>query len=355
MATQSEPQSAQSLFFDPDTHPEDTKSFNEFCDLFVLRYNALYPDPPKVSLDTAITRWKLQNTTADNEDPKPTLDQYDAIRNDWRSQDKVTKFMGLFSSKRFHKDWHTAQQDENLRNNASWTDFIQWMRTYYKPTENPTLKNFHFRDLKQTPDETFTAFCNRVEHEASHCYFKCTNGNCTAESTATRDQIIIGTHYQTIREEALLKSWDLATLRSEGMKMESASKSSSQIGGETVNKLGKYSFKNVKQQPLSRTNKDRQRRTYNCFYCGDKTNNLSQHREICKGVQNKCSNCSKLGHLPTVCRSRNISKIDANKENKVEADVAPEKKDDDVPDQSAYNVNLFIIKGITKTKIKRNT
>ena len=44
------------LYFDPDAHPEDTlKVFNEFCDTFILRYNALYPDPPKVSMDAAIS------------------------------------------------------------------------------------------------------------------------------------------------------------------------------------------------------------------------------------------------------------------------------------------------------------
>ena len=192
-----EPRS-QTLFFDPDAHPDDTlKVFNKFCDSFTLRYNAQYPDPPKVSMDAAISRWKIANATADVADPKPTVEQYDAISEAWRSKDKVCKFLGLFSSKRFQTDWIAAQPDETLRGTATWTLFQQYMRAYYKPTENSTLKNFHFRDIRQGPEETFTAFCSR---EAGHCSFKCAHATCTAEETATRDQIVIGTQYQNIRE-----------------------------------------------------------------------------------------------------------------------------------------------------------
>ena len=221
----SEPHRPPSLYFDPGKHPENTlKLFNEFCDMFVLRYNALYPDPPKVSMDAALSRWKILNATTENPDPKPTVEQYDAVRNDWRSKDRVAKFLGLFSSKRFQTDWTAAQSTATLCDSATWPLFLQYMREYYKPTESSTLKNFHFRDLHQGPQETFTAFCSRVALEASHCSFKCANADCTAEETAARDQIIIGTHHQNIREEALLKSWDLATLRTERMKIESATK-----------------------------------------------------------------------------------------------------------------------------------
>ena len=177
-----EPRSHPTLFFDPDKHPEDTlKKFVDFCDSFVLRYNAMYPDPPKVSMDAAVARWKVENTTADVADPRPTIQQYDTLRDNWRARDKVTKFLGLFSSKRFQQDWIAAQPDSNIRDTASWAQFVEFMKTYYKPTENSTLKNFHFRELQQGPDETFTAFCSRVALDASHCSFKCAHQACTAE------------------------------------------------------------------------------------------------------------------------------------------------------------------------------
>ena len=167
-----QPQS-HDLFFDPQKHPDNTlKSFNEFTQSFQLRYTAQFPDPPKVSLDSALHQWKITNTTTDDPNPAPTLAQYDAIVEKWQSKDKVAKFLGMFSSANFYNDWIAAQPTETLRNNAGWTEFITYMKEYYKPTENLTLKNYHFRALAQEKEQTLAAFCNKVEKEAKHCEFK---------------------------------------------------------------------------------------------------------------------------------------------------------------------------------------
>ena len=117
-----EPQSQQTtsatqnnLFFDPDAHPEATlKAFTEFAQVYELRYDAQFPDPPTVSFEAALKRWKITNTTAETPDPSPTLAQYDQIREEWKSRDRVTKFVGMFSSVRFQADWRNAQPDENI-------------------------------------------------------------------------------------------------------------------------------------------------------------------------------------------------------------------------------------------------
>ena len=244
-----EPQSLQmqSIIFDPHKHPEDTlKAFNEFAEVFELRYNAQFPDPPKVSLDATIERWKVENTTTDVPNPKPNIQEYDNLRNEWRSKDRVAKVLGMFSTKRLYNDWLAAHPNSDTRMNAKWDDFLQEMRQYYKPTENSTLKNYHFRDLSQGLEEAFPGFCNRIEREAKHCSFKCDDVACTAEQIAIRDQIIIGTHNDKIREKPLMECWDMSTLRKEGMRMESASRGGAEIGGEMVNKVGKYSFKQTK-------------------------------------------------------------------------------------------------------------
>ena len=104
--------SASTLYFDPDLHPDDTlRAFDEFIQSFTLRYDAKYPDPPKVSLDAAISRWKLIN-----DDKKPTVDDYDNIRDEseWRSKDRVAKLLGIFSSKRLFADWKVAEPDGNI-------------------------------------------------------------------------------------------------------------------------------------------------------------------------------------------------------------------------------------------------
>ena len=202
--------SGANLCFDPDSHPKDTlKQFKEFCRRFQLRYEAQYPDPPKSSMDAALQRLKVAHTTEILTDPKPTIDQYDAILDEWRSKDMLVKVIGMFSEPRLSLDWEVAEADQQLRRRATWDEFQEKMQTYYKPTENATLMNYQFRELSQIQNETFPAFCNRVETEARMCNFKCTSANCTAEAIAVRDQIIIGTNNTRIREEALMKSWEL--------------------------------------------------------------------------------------------------------------------------------------------------
>ena len=204
------------LYFDPNDHPDETlKAFDNFAQMFELRYDAQFPDPPKVSLDGAIQRWKVENAVEGQPEPKPSLEQYDNIVSTWRARDKVAKCLGMFSSNRLFTDWQVAEPDEAVRKVAPWSDFLAKMKLYYKPTENLTLKNFQFRSLLQENKESFATFCNRVEKEAKHCGFKCENAGCTAQDTAIRDQIIIGTSEDKIREEALMKSWDLSTLRRE--------------------------------------------------------------------------------------------------------------------------------------------
>ena len=87
----------QQIFFGPDEHPEDMlKAFKEFCQTFELLYDAQYPDPPKVSIDSAIQRWKVKNTTEDVSDPKPSLAHYDAICMDGDLRTKLLNSLGCF-------------------------------------------------------------------------------------------------------------------------------------------------------------------------------------------------------------------------------------------------------------------
>jgi len=108
------------------TTDDTLKSFVELTQEYELRYRAMHPDPPRVSLEAAIQRWKLGN---DNKNPSIT--EYDMIVDEWKSRDMVAKFLGIYSSRRFYSDWTMAVPKEKGR--------------------------------------TFIAFCNRVEKEAKHC------------------------------------------------------------------------------------------------------------------------------------------------------------------------------------------
>ena len=78
----------------------------------------------------------------------------------------------------------------------------------------------------------FDDFTHHVRAAAQMCNFKCTSTTCTVQETLIRDQIIIGTSNQTIREEALKKQWTLNELTTEGRKMESGSIAISEIKTE---------------------------------------------------------------------------------------------------------------------------
>ena len=131
-------ESRTDLYFDPDLFPNDLlKAFSEFIQDFVLRYEAKFPDPPKASLDTALERWKLLNPK------KPTIEEYDSIVEEWRNRDKVAKFLGIYSSRRMFSDWKAAEPSEQNRKEASWDEFVTKMETYYRPTENLTLKKLY--------------------------------------------------------------------------------------------------------------------------------------------------------------------------------------------------------------------
>ena len=123
-------ESKANVFFDPDLHPDDTlKSFVDFVKCFELRYEAAYPDPPKVSLDAALSRWKLSNNNKD-----PSLEEYDQVVDEWRGKDMVRKCLGMFSSPRLNSDWELAQPDGASRKTASWKTFVEAIRQHYKPT-----------------------------------------------------------------------------------------------------------------------------------------------------------------------------------------------------------------------------
>lgn len=323
------------LFFDPTNHPDDTlKAFNDFIKTFQLRYAAMFPDPPKVSLDAALNRWKISNTTTEAPIPQPTLQQYDQVVAEWQAKDKVAKFLGMFSSTHLHNDWLAAQPDDALRNAADWTEMIRLMTEYYKPTENSTLKNYRFRSLTQDSGETFAAFCNKVEKEAKHCSFKCQHGGCTAESTAVRDQILYGTTFEKVREEAIIKSWDLKDLRKEGMRMESACKGAAEIAGEALNRLGAYSHKSIRNNKSSKT--PQSLKPITCFNCGTSvTTPIKTHvRKSCPAIGKTCTKYNNVGHLPQFCKKFPDIQV-------AQVEQPPTHADNDV--EQTYNINIFQI------------
>ena len=327
------PRGVPSLQFDPDRHPHATlKAFNEFIDQYEFRYNAQYPEPPKHLLDSAVTKWKMEN-----EDANPTAAQQVIIRDDLVSRDKVRKLLGFFATVRLQQDWKAAEPVEENRN-CSWKDFLTKMRGYYRPTENSTLRNYEFRQMTQLPTETFSAFCNRIEKDGKTCSFcECNpDSACTASLTAIRDQIVIGTHHDKIRERALLKGWSLEDLRKEGMKMESAARGEEQLSQSGVNKLGKYSYKNIpKHKGNTKSSDGGNESKKKCYRCGNPFH--QNHMKRCTALNAKCASCSKVGHFAKVCQRKDV------KSAAVEPEEEQSDDDDEVHDTYVMN-NVWRVK-----------
>ena len=195
------PRGVPCLQFNPDNHPHSTlKAFNEFVEQFEFRYEAQFPDVPKHVLEEGVQTWKEANGNPAD----VTTAQKNAIKVGIKSRDKVCKLLGFFASHRLQQDWKAAEPQEGNRTDVTWGDFTTKMRTYYKPTENTTLRNYEFRHLTQNSGEPFHAFCNRIEEEGKTCTFcDCAaTSACNATTMAVRDQIVIGTHNDKIKEEA---------------------------------------------------------------------------------------------------------------------------------------------------------
>ena len=135
------------------------------------------------------------------------------MKNTWISKDKVRKLLGFFATTRLIQDWKATKPNEVLSRDCTWDHFLKKMRSYYKPTENPIIRNFEFRQLVQVKSETFSPFLNRVEAAGKTCTFCECDSDCSAAEYAIHDQIVIGTTDRNIRKKATIKNWNLAELR----------------------------------------------------------------------------------------------------------------------------------------------
>jgi hypothetical protein len=106
------------------------------------------------------------------------------------------------------------------------------------------------------------------------------------------------------------------------MQVESVHKSGAELAGDSIRQVGKYSSKQNKKQPAKQK----------CYCCGETITNIKQHSDNhCRGIQNQCSKCQKIGHLPQVCKSAPVNRM-----NNIQ-----DEPDDDT--NSTYSVNIFQI------------
>ena len=232
-----------------------------------------------------------------------TTDIIEAKRQEWISKYKVRKLLGFFATVRLQQDWKAS-----LLIDFPWEHFLQKMREYFKSTENFIIRNYEFRQLSQMPNETFCAFCNRVKAADKTCHFcECTKG-CRAEQFSIRDQIVIRTTNNTVREKAMLKDWNLIDLRTNGMKYQKAAAGEEKISGVHINKLGAYSYRKLTDKSSQPRKPISTGKTCYRFRMRFRVGHIKQ----CRVINAKCSNCKKIKHLAKACHQRGVNDIETN-------------------------------------------
>ena len=205
------PRSSAQCLFDPDQHPEATlKVFNEFCESFTLRYNTLYPDPPKCrwmqpSLDGRLRRLLTMYLIRNQMSTSTTLSVMRGVHEKKWQSFSVCSLLNAFGFRLSQTALlgrcfcSTCVGSTNLRR-------TQHSRTSISGSSlnMPTKLSQHFR-IASRSKPLIQVHTQRLHSRAN-------------SKRGTRLERI-GTHFQQIREEALLKSWDLATRRTLGMKI----------------------------------------------------------------------------------------------------------------------------------------
>jgi hypothetical protein len=87
----------------------------------------------------------------------------------------------------------------------------------------------------------------------------------------------------------------LVTLRKEGMQMESAARGGAEIGGESIDKVGKYSYGKMKDKKKEQSGN---KKPITCFNCVYKVNgSIMKHKETCPAKEHTCKKCGKKAHM----------------------------------------------------------
>lgn len=134
------------------------------------------------------------------------------------------------------------------------------------------------------------------------------------------------------------------------MQMESASKCGEQLSSEKVNRLGSYSYSNLKKNQKASTNVDRNgsKKSINCYNCGVKVvGSIWNHKSKCPAKEHICTKCNKKGHYESVCgKYKSVKHVDI----KPEADDGDDTAD---TDETTYSINIFRIQNSVKLPVPK--
>ena len=270
----------------------------------------------------------------------PTTANTDELRTQWKDEDKARLFLSCGVSDKFLDDFESTVT-ENEQTGIKFTNIVDKMTTRYTPNSNSNHYIYH--RLTQKPSETFDDFVHRVKSEAELCKFKCASNVCNVRDTLIRDQLIVGTHSEPIRQDALKNQWQLDNLIKNGRITESGVIAASEIKTET-----KYDV-NRTRTPMNKLRDRSKHKQFICWKC---------ESETCKGYNTfkyhnkQCPECKKYGHAKNsrLCKGRNCkstknrnSKMNRTEVSESEVDSETSSSDEEAPVRSIQKKKEIII------------
>ena len=242
--------------------------------------------------------------------PPSSVTGADAIA-EWQDKDKAKLFLSQAVSDEFLDDYEDTITESD-RAGIKFSDLVKKMKERYTPTSNKVHNHYLFHRLKQKDGEKFDDFTHRVRGDAELCEFTCTNTGCTVKDVLIRDQILVGTNNEAIRDEALKRQWDLTELLKQGRLTESSIIAASEIKAEEhggdyeINraKAGPYSSKkgksgrsgNHQSSKSKKGGSSPKKSKFLCFKCED--SECAGFSKCKYFYQKVCRNCKKSGHGP---------------------------------------------------------
>ena len=171
------------------------------------------------------------------------------------------------------------------RTNIKFSALVEKMKARYTPSSNKVKNHYLFHRITQNVSESFDDFAYRIQAEAELCDFKCSSNDCTVKDILIRDQILVGTDNEVIRQEALKNQWGLDDLFKKGRITEPGILAASEIKSEP-----KYEVRRAKTSPYSRKSRDKQKaklssKKFICWKC-EEENGSGYYK--CPFYNNEC-------------------------------------------------------------------
>ncbi|XP_040173684.1 uncharacterized protein LOC120906236 [Anopheles arabiensis] len=169
----------------------------------------------------------------------------------------------------------------------SYKDLIKLLKQHLAPKVNVVAERYKYRKCEQAIGQTITEFIIELKASSQSCDFG------TFLQQALRDQFVAG---------EIGRSWEAA--EHECKEMQGASKLATLKPRTAWKPSEKMPAKQNRNGPTHAGSKPSSERDKNCFRCG-----RAHNPESCPAKQWTCYACGKVGHVSSLCRSKNKKKL----------------------------------------------